>query len=53
MLKPDSLPTDSCNHIDRVVIVVKMVLKEDFYVYTCLFTDSHITLPFEEFIWGP
>lgn len=56
ILKPDSpsdvVATNSCNHTDQVCHDRENGPQDFFFVYTCLFNDLHIILPFDEFIMG-
>jgi len=56
ILKPD-FPSDvvtinNCNHTDWVCHGRENGAHDFFFLYTCLFNDMHITLPFNEFIMG-
>jgi len=51
MLKPDSpsdvIVADSCDYIDQVCHGRENGPHDFFFVYTCLFNDLHVTLPFD------
>jgi len=48
----DVVATDSCNHTDRVCHGRENGCRDLFFVYTCLFNNLHISLPFDEFTMG-
>jgi len=56
MLKPNSpqdvIASDSCSPSKCVCHNQENGPQDFFYVYTCLFTNLHITLPFDEFTMG-
>ena len=56
MLKPDSpqdvIAVNSCSPFEGICQNWENSPQDFFYIYTCLFTDLHITLPFDEFKIG-
>jgi len=53
MLKPNSpsnvVVANSCNRTDRVCHGRENGYKDFFFVYTCLYNDLYVIIPFDEF----